>query len=121
MSMNTVAVGLNEAMKIDGATAVALVDWESGMLLGKEGGGLNLELAAAGNSDVVRAKVKTMASLKLKCQLDDILITLTDQYHIIRPLSSARNLFLYLVLNRAGSNLAMARHKLSSLEKEFTV
>src|ERR1700761_984729 len=79
-SMN-IETALKEAMTIEGALGVALVDWDSGMTLGNLGGGkyLDLELAAAGNTEVVRAKMRTMKSLNLNDTIEDILITLSTQ------------------------------------------
>jgi uncharacterized 2Fe-2S/4Fe-4S cluster protein (DUF4445 family) len=121
-----IETALKEAMTIDGATGVSLVDWESGMSLGALGGGkyLDLEVAAAGNTEVVRAKMRTMESLRLNDQIEDILITLGKQYHIIRLLKNSRQeqgLFLYLVLDRGKSNLAMARHALKRIESELVL
>ena len=105
---------------IDGFVGAALVDSESGMLLGHEGGGaLNLEVAAAGNAEVVKSKRKTMANLGLKDTIEDILISLTKQYHIIRPLRSRPGVFYYLALDRGRANLAMARIALSDVEKDL--
>lgn len=119
--MNSLEQSLANAMVIEGATGVALVDYESGLVLAKEGGaGMNLDLAASGNSDVVRAKVKTMKALNLAGPIEDILITLPDQYHLIRLLKG-QTLFLYLVLTRANANLGMARHKLTEVEKHVKV
>ncbi|MER6442213.1 MULTISPECIES: hypothetical protein [unclassified Streptomyces] len=115
---------LKEAMAIDGALGVALVDYDSGMALGVLGGGpgLDLELAAAGNTEVVRAKQRTLASLNMTDSIEDILITLGEQYHLIRPLTGANGtLFLYLALDRSRSNLALARHNLKRLEAELDV
>lgn len=121
--MSNVKQSLDEAMTIDGALGVALVDYQSGMALGMAGGSatLNLEVAAAGNTDVVRAKMKVMTSLGLKDSIEDILITLGGQYHLIRLLSSSPGLFLYLVLSKAQSNLAMSRHKLAMIETNLAV
>jgi hypothetical protein len=117
---------LKEAMGIEGAIGVALVDWESGLCLGTQGGGklIDLNLAAAGNTDVVRAEMRTMESLGLNDTIEDVLITLDKQYHLIRLLKNPRNgtgLFLYLVLDRSKSNLALARHNLARVESEIVV
>jgi hypothetical protein len=121
-----IETALKEAMAIDGALGVCLVDWESGMSLGALGGGkyLDLEVAAAGNTEVVRAKMRTMESLRINDQIEDILITLGKQYHLIRLLKSSRQeqgLFLYLVLDRPKSNLALARHSLKRIESELVL
>jgi hypothetical protein len=113
-------------MAIDGALGVALVDWDSGMSLGALGGGkyLDLEVAAAGNTEVVRAKIRAMESLHIDDTIEDILITLAKQYHLIRLLRNSQQehgLFLYLALDRAKSNLALARHGLKQIEADLTL
>jgi hypothetical protein len=114
---------LAKILQLDGSVGACVVDSNSGMMLGSQGGGgsVNLEVAAAGNTEVVRAKRKTMAALDLKDQIEDILITLGKQYHLIRPLSSNDALFIYLVLDKNKGNLAMARHQLAGVEKELAV
>ena len=114
-------------MAIEGATGAALVDWNSGMALGTLGGGkyLDLELAAAGNTEVIRAKMRTIEALHLNDTVEDILITLGTQYHLIRLMQKggggAHNLFLYLVLDRNKANLALARHHLKRIESDLTI
>lgn len=107
---------LAKLLEVDGALCAAVVDANSGMLLGKIGTGLDLDLAAAGNTEVVRAKLKTMKSLGLNDTIEDILITLGKQYHIIRPVATKAGLFIYLVLDKAKSNLALARRAAQEAE-----
>jgi len=114
---------MDRLMEIDGAVGCCLVDSSSGMVLAQAGGGaaINLEVAGAGNTEVVRAKRKTIKALDLKDTIEDILITLDRQYHLIRLLKSNDALFLYLVLDKTRANLAMARHGLSSIEKDLAI
>ena len=119
--MADIKESLQDLMGIDGAKCVSLVDSTSGMVLGEAGSGVDMELAAAGNSEVVKAKNETMKNLGLKGQIEDILITLDDQYHIIRPMVAQKGLFLYLVLDKAKANLALARRKVQNIEESLTV
>lgn len=113
---------LEGLLQLDGAMCAALVDSNSGMMLGSAGTGLDLEIAAAGNTEVVRAKMKTMKSLGLSNEkIEDILITLAKQYHIIRPVEAKAGLFIYLVLDKARSNLAMARRSCQDAEQALAL
>jgi hypothetical protein len=121
-----IETALKEAMTIEGSLAVALVDWDSGMPLGTMGGGrdLDIDLAAAGNTEVLRAKMRTMMSLGLSDAVEDILITLGRQYHLIRLMSNADGadrVFMYLVLDRPRANLALARHQLRRIENDLVI
>ena len=118
-------VSLKGAMSIAGAVGVCLVDYDSGMTLGSRGGadaGFDLEVAAAGNTEVVRAKMKTMQALNLSETIEDILITLDTQYHMIRLVTSptGKGLFFYLALLKDQSNLALARRQLQGIEEKLS-
>ena len=112
---------LNELMTMDGAMCAAVVDYNSGMMLGSVGTGVDLELAAAGNTEVLRAKMKTMKALGLNDNIDDILITLGKQYHIIRPSQKLQGIFVYYVLDNSRANLALARRKVADVEGKMSM
>ena len=117
--MATIQQSIDNLLTADGALCAAVVDSASGMMLGAGGTGVDLEVAAAGNTEVVRAKLKTMRSLGLNDVIEDILITLGKQYHLLRPLAQKEGVFIYYVLDKAKSNLAMARRKLQDVEKDL--
>ena len=123
--MPAMDIALKDAMQIDGSIGVALVDYTSGMALGVAGGDRDLDLtvAAAGNTDVIRAKMRTIELLNLRDKIEDILITLGEQYHLIRPITSrsGAGLFLYLALKKDRANLAMARRQLQLIEENLDI
>ena len=116
--MKNIEAGLAEILELNGALAASLFDWQSGMVLGMaSNSNFNIELASAGNADVVKAKMATMKSLNLNGRIQDIMITLTDQIHIIHVLESNPELCLYVALDSSKSNLALARNRLSTVAK----
>lgn len=119
--MANIKTSLDELMSVDGALCAAIVDGASGMMLGSTGSGVDLEVAAAGNSEVVRAKLKVMRQLGLNDTIEDMLITLGKHYHIIRPYPRKEAVFTYFVLDRAKANLALARRKCQDVDRELVI
>jgi hypothetical protein len=96
---------------VNGVVATAAVDLESGMTLAAKSnrGDFDLTVASAYNSELVKQKMKIMRALNLKSQLEDMLLTLTDQYHLIKLLPGGTS-FLYLAAERSATNLAILRN-----------
>ena len=118
--MATIKQVLDELLTCDGAMCAAVVDSDSGMTLGSAGTGVDMEVAAAGNTEVFRAKTRTMRLLGLDDVVEDMLITLGKQYHLLRPSSRKEGVFMYFVLDKGRANLALARRKLQDVDKEMT-
>ncbi|HEX8110392.1 MAG TPA: hypothetical protein VF516_21820 [Kofleriaceae bacterium] len=97
------------ANEIPGFIGASLVDLESGMTLGTKSvrGDFDLAAASAYNSEMVKQKQKIMRALSLKTSLEDMLITLGDQIHLIKLVSPTT--FIYLAADRATANLAIVR------------
>ncbi|WBO83775.1 hypothetical protein [Hymenobacter yonginensis] len=101
---------------LPGLVAIAVVDVNSGMSLASHSNSpaLNPDTAAAYNTEVVKQKQKAMSALKLQGEsIQDILISLTNQLHLIR-LNDNGSKFIYLVVNSRDTNLAIARDVLRS-------
>ena len=101
---------------LPGLVAIAVADITSGMALASHSNSPNInpETAAAYNTEVVKQKQKAMSALRLSGEnIEDILITLTNQLHLIK-LAGNGTKFIYLVVNSRETNLAIAREVLRS-------
>jgi len=102
---------LETLLSFDGALCVAVVDSDSGMILGKAGSGVEMDLAAANASVILRARLASTRALGTKEKIDDMLISLSSQVQIIHPLPNNPSIFTYLIGDKSKSSLAMARFK----------
>jgi hypothetical protein len=98
------------ASEIPGFIAASLVDLESGMTLGARTvrGDFDLTAASAYNSEMIKQKLRIMRALNLRTTLEDMLLTLGDQIHLIKLVTPSS--FVYLAADRASSNLAIVRN-----------
>jgi hypothetical protein len=93
-----------------GVIATAAVDLESGMTLAAKSnrGDFDLAVASAYNSELVKQKLKIMKALNIKSSLEDMLLTLTDQIHVIKLFQGGGG-FIYLAADRGSTNIAILR------------
>ena len=122
METNTLDIqdALDTVMDIDGAVGAAIVDFESGMTLGTIGGrDLDMELAGAGNTEVLRSKKSIIDDLGLDEEIEDILISLESQYHLIRMCENHEDVFIYLVIDRANGNLGLALRSIDKVDEQL--
>jgi predicted regulator of Ras-like GTPase activity (Roadblock/LC7/MglB family) len=113
---------ISATAEIGGFIGACLVDSDSGLMLASEGGGrIDMEAAAALNTQVVKAELQAMEILGLDDQIEDILVTMGKQLHMIRPLEKAPSVFLYVILDRKAANLGMARMQVKRIESALSL
>lgn len=104
---------------LNGFIGASIVDLDTGMSLASisKYPDFDLDVAAAYNSEMVKAKFKTMEALNISGGLEDMLLTLTDQLHLIKFLDD--NMFVYLAVTSAQSNLALMRKSVLLRIREY--
>lgn len=127
-SVNQHEVEKNMSLEISGLADIAgfvggcVVDSDTGLMLASEGGGnLDLEAAGAANTQVVKAKLQAIETLGLDDVIEDILITLGKQFHLIRPLEQNPTVFIYVALDKKAANLGLARIQVKKVEQTLSI
>jgi CheY-like chemotaxis protein len=104
--------------RIDGYVAALLIDSDTGMLLGSDGGlpGLDLQTAATGYGELYRIKRDLVARLGGRDRIEDVVITLSRQFHVLHAVGEQPSLVLCVVLDRSAASLGLARYALATAE-----
>lgn len=116
------AINISGLKDITGFIAGCVVDTESGLIFASEKTGtFDIEAAGAANVEVVRAKFNAIELLGLNDSIEDILITLGKQLHLIRPLEKTPTVFMYVALDKKTANLGLARMQLKKVEQTIAL
>lgn len=94
--------------------AVSVIDLRAGTLLATyhAPGKLNPAKATPYNAEVMRQKQKALDAMELTGEvIEDILVTLTTQWHLLRPLPGNRYA-VHLLVGMRDTNLGIAREVL---------
>ena len=107
---------------VPGFIAVSVTEVKSGVSYVEASADPNLDpnLASAYNLEVVKAKMSALRILGLedKEKIEDILITLTNQIHVI-DLAPNGNYFVFLVVDSSKANLGITRSLLARYKKDL--
>jgi len=119
---NSMAMDITSLDEISGFIGACVVDSDTGLMLASHSvGAFDLEAAGAANAEVVKAKNTAIRALGLEDSIEDILITLGKQYHLIRPLEANPAVFIYVALDKKGANLGMARLQVKKVEQTLSI
>lgn len=106
---------------VPGFIAVSVAEIASGMAYYSQSAlaDFDPELASAFNLEVVKAKMNAIKALNLQGQvIDNIMITLTSQIHIV-DVSDNQDYFIYLAVDSTKANLGMTKSILNKYKKEI--
>ena len=105
--------------EISGFIAASVVDMDSGLTLGVHAVRTDFDLSAASayNSEIVKSKLRAISALNLKSNLEDMLLTLSDQIHLIKLVSPTS--FIYLAADKSQTNLAIVRSVVNKYTPEL--
>jgi DNA-binding response OmpR family regulator len=99
---------LQRTREIEGYLAACLFLASNGGVVYFDGS-IDLRPAASLTAEAMRRKQKTIDDMGIDDATEDLLVTSTNQYHLLRRLHSEVPAFIYLVLDRSRSNPMLAK------------
>jgi hypothetical protein len=113
---------MSDAANIHGFIGALLVDSESGLVLVAKGDGtINLPAVAAFSVEIVGVMRQHLEASGLNERIEEVLITLSQQIHLIRPVALAPGVLLHVCLDRRAARLGMARVQVKRIEEGLVV
>jgi predicted regulator of Ras-like GTPase activity (Roadblock/LC7/MglB family) len=109
-------------LTLDGMLGCAVVDSSNGLILAREvrdEEGLDLDLAAAASTQALKAHKAAALNMGLADPIEEVMTSAGTRHQIMRQLSRYPDLFLFVLLDRHRTNLALARYKLMEVEREM--
>lgn len=103
---------LAQVLTIEGALGAALVNATTGAVVGQHAAARPLDMSRMATI----AQDLVQAALRLRDGIEDIMITVDSQYHVLRPLG-ASGVFVHLILDRDRASLGMARQQLAKIAR----
>lgn len=118
-----VASQLKKLERLEGFLAAALYDMDTHTSIAAidHDAGPDINQSVMGHVDLVKAKRRTISELQLDDDVEDIVITMANEYHLLRLCRQHRQLFFLLTLDRKTANLAMARYLLANVEQDIVL
>lgn len=105
---------------VPGFIAVSVTEIDTGVSLvsHSESADFDPEIASTFNLEVAKAKMAAIEALGLTSKIQDILITLDSQIHII-DMAENGEYFIYLAVDSKKANLGMTRALLKKYKKDI--
>jgi predicted regulator of Ras-like GTPase activity (Roadblock/LC7/MglB family) len=110
-------------LQVDGLMGCAVVDTATGLVVThkvREEHPVDIELAAAACTQVLRVHDRHARDMGLADAVQEIMTSTPTRHHLIRSLSRHSGLFLFALLDKQRSNLALARYKLMEAEQSLS-
>lgn len=113
--------GENISKEMPGFVALSVIDIKSGNIYysKKNNKNFNIESASKFALEMIRAQLNANDFLKSDQSIDDITITLTNQYQFLK-ISQNNSYFIYLVADSSKANLAFTKAILNKQISEIS-
>lgn len=116
------AFALPDLMQLEGMLGCAVVDGRTGSVIAREGTQVDLELAAAAATEVMRAHRRALRHFGHHSpseHVDEVLVTVGSRYHVMRSVIAHADFFVLALLDKPRSNLALARFRIMEAQQSL--
>lgn len=111
---------LERGRTVDGAVATLLVETETGAVVAATGSKLvDLEDAAGATAELARRKAEMEERMGLRDAVEELLVTTTRRYYLMRPVDTGEKHFLLMILDRRKADLTEAQTELEAIAAEL--
>jgi hypothetical protein len=119
LGIKAASESLRGMLSIEGMMGCAVVDTDTGLILARQVTEIHpfhLDSAAARGAQVLRAHYQAAQDMGAPTEAEEITTCSGGRYHVVRTSAAHPGLFLFALLKKEKSNLALARYKLMEAE-----